>query len=901
MITVVQEQDTYIIRFQYNPEIIRLIKNVPGWRYIPAHKYWTVPVDRLGFLLAQFKGTPFENLIKVYSTENINENATLDSTSQIPDVDLSNIPLYVEEGGHLFQHQLDFMKYAIDRQNRGLYSGFILADQQGCISGSAKVRISECNKSWTRECTLDNAYKLYRAGVKFKIKTMCNDRFIYAPVKEVAYMGIKRVIKLSTEKHELICTPDHQIYTENGWIAAGDLHIGDKVVMNGELYKCPICGSTENIITYQYSKFRGLCKSCMYKRRIGKIHKDNNIHKSLTKDGYVFLTGLPIRLSPLYSLRCEGGAGGVYEHHYVWYQHTGHVIDTSKEVIHHKNHIRTDNRIENLELMSVSDHCKIHIDTSTKNLPQNSNEEFYYHKGHKIWVVPHLEEIINVQKFDETDVYDVVIDHPEIHNFIANNYVVHNCGKTLEAMNLALYNKRFNKVKHCLIVACVNSAKYNWIADIEKHTNFEQHPYLLGSRLKRDGTVREGGSADKLKDLMCGHVYGKKEYEPLPYFLVINIEAFHYKQNRHYVIRERLTELINKGYIGMVILDEVHRGLSATSKQGTQMLKLKKDTMGAKVEWLPMTGTPIVNKPTDVFVPLKLVDGHTFNRYYDWCQNFCVYGGFGNHDIITYKNIPQLKQMLQGNMLRRLKSEVLDLPPKIHTIEYVENTPYQSNLYDIILADTVAHRSEILSALNPMTKLLRLRQVNGSPELVDLDLKVDKSYPAKNSKLVRLLDLVDSIVSSGEKVVIFSNWVESLRTVYKFLALKYKVCCYTGTMQPSEREKHKQMFINNPDCQIIIGTVGALGVSHTFTVANNVIFYDLPWNPATMEQAEDRCHRAGTTSTVNIYSIITKDTVDEKVYKLIQNKDGIAKYIVDNELSFRNNPELFDLLFGKDK
>jgi hypothetical protein len=209
--------------------------------------------------------------------------------------------------------------------------------------------------------------------------------------------------------------------------------------------------------------------------------------------------------------------------------------------------------------MSISDHHKIHIDTATKNLPQNSNEEFYYRKGRKLWVVPHLEEITNVQKFDETDVYDVVIDHPEIHNFIANNYVVHNCGKTLEAMNLALYNKQFNKVKHCLIVACVNSAKYNWIADIEKHTNFEQHPYLLGSRLKRDGTVREGGSADKLKDLMCGHVYGKKEYEPLPYFLVINIEAFHYKQNRHYVIRERLTELINKGYIGMVILDEIHR------------------------------------------------------------------------------------------------------------------------------------------------------------------------------------------------------------------------------------------------------------------------------------------------------------------------------------------------------
>ena len=65
-----------------------------------------------------------------------------------------------------------------------------------------------------------------------------------------------------------------------------------------------------------------------------------------------------------------------------------------------------------------------------------------------------------------------------------------------------------------------------------------------------------------------------------------------------------------------------------------------------------------------------------------------------------------------------------------------------------------------------------------------------------------------------------------------------------------------------------------------------------------MERAEDRCHRAGTNSTVNIYSIITKDTVDEKVYKLIQNKDGISKFIVDNKLSLQNNPELFNILFG---
>ena len=606
MITAVQNQEVYIIRFPYDPTLVGLVKNVPGRLWDQEHKYWTIPLDRLGFLIAQLKGTSYENQLQVYSAEHINENATLDATNDIPDIDLSSIPLYVENGGTLFQHQLDFMKYAIDRQRRGLYSGFILCDEQGL-------------------------------------------------------------------------------------------------------------------------------------------------------------------------------------------------------------------------------------------------------------------------------------------------------GKTLEVMNLALYNRKFNHIKHCLIIACVNSAKYNWIYDIQKHTNGEEVPYLLGSRKKKDGAiVMDGGSADKLKDLMCGHMYGDKNEPPLPFFLVMNIEAIRMIKNRHYLIRERLTTLINKGYIGMIALDEVHRNTSPTSKQGKELLKLKKDTEGSKVEWVPMTGTPIVNRSTDVFLPLKLVDGHTYKNFYAWCQNFCVYGGFGGYQVIAYKNTPELKRMLQANMLRRLKKDVLDLPPKIRTIEYVENTPYQANLYRKVVTNMLSHKDEILAAVNPMVKFLKLRQVNGNPELVDNTIDIHKGYLTKNAKMVRLLDLVHNIMESGEKVVIFSNWVESLRTIYSFLAKDYKVCCYTGTMDSSVREAQKQAFIEDPNCKILIGTIGALGVSHTLTVANNVIFYDQPWNPATLEQAEDRCHRTGTTSTVNIYNIITRDTVDEKVYNIITNKDGVAKYIVDNELSIRDNPQLFEFLLGYD-
>ena len=212
----------------------------------------------------------------------------------------------------------------------------------------------------------------------------------------------------------------------------------------------------------------------------------------------------------------------------------------------------------------------------------------------------------------------------------------------------------------------------------------------------------------------------------------------------------------------------------------------------------------------------------------------------------------------------------------------------------------ISERSSVIKSLNPLAKFLHLRQVNGSPELVDNSISIDdKDYLKKNAKLSRLLELLDDILAEpSEKVVIFSNWVEPLRTLYRYVSKHYKVCCYTGTMSADDREKHKAAFINDPERRIMMGTVGALGTSHTLTVARNVIFYDSPWNPADIEQAEDRCHRPGTTDSVFVYSLITKGTVDEKVHEILSKKEGTANYIVDNELDLRSHPELFDLLLS---
>lgn len=951
MLTAVQNQDLYIIRFPYDPEVVRLVKNVPGRIYVADKKYWTIPVDRLGFLMTQLKGTPYEHQLKVYSAENINENATLDSTDAIPDINLSNVPLYVEEGKHLFQHQLDFMKYAIDRQNKGLYSGFILADTMGL--GKA---LSLDTKLYT-----PTGYKLMR-DIQVGDYVFGKDG---KPTKVVAvynHHNVEMYRITFSDGVTIDCCKDHlwEIHDQYGtkvvptsWFLQKDQfgklrkdHLRTKTNYKYWISRCnPVEFAEQTIPLDPYFLGLLLGDGCIkYGVAIATVDSEvvEYIRSSLPS-GYK-LRQADDRCSYYISTGCAGKSNMYIDilrqlNLYGTDSHTKFVPEIYK---YNSISIRTavlqglldtDGYCAKCNLLQyttvsaqLAEDVRFLVESLGGVVSQSQKSCGYCVEGKKRITgiaytltirfddpqnyvrLPRRKQmltsrkfrphrnIVSIEQIDNADAKCISVDNSE-HLYLAEHFIVtHN---TLEAMNLALYHRKFNKIKHCLIIACVNSAKYNWVCDIKKHTNGQEIPYLLGSRKRRGGKIiLEGSSADKLKDLMCGHMYGDRNEDPLPFFLVMNIEAIRMINSRHYLIRERLVTLINKGYIGMVVCDEIHHGASPTSKAGKQLLQLKKDTADSKVLWLPMTGTPIVNKPTDVFLPLKLVDGHTFKNYYSWCQYFCVYGGFGNYQIIAYKNIPELKRMLQANMLRRLKQDVLDLPPKVRTIEYVENTSYQAKLYDQVVQDMIMHKDEIVSAVNPMVKFLKLRQVNGSPELVDTTLGISNAYLTKNAKMVRLLDLVDTILSNGEKVVIFSNWVESLRTIYKFLAKDHKVCCFTGTMKPEDREAQKQKFIEDSECKIMIGTVGALGTSHTLTVANNVIFYDLPWNPATIEQAEDRCHRAGTTSTVNVYYLISRDTVDEKVYDIIMQKDGVSKYIVDNELSIRDNPQLFEFLLG---
>lgn len=470
--------------------------------------------------------------------------------------------------------------------------------------------------------------------------------------------------------------------------------------------------------------------------------------------------------------------------------------------------------------------------------------------------------------------------------------------KTCELMNLAIHNRKYLRFKRCLIICCVNAAKYHWKSDIIEHTQGKYHPYILGSRKKRNGSYRyDIGSKEKLEDLSCLHVFGNVNNSILPYFLIINVESLRYRNKNKFPIADAIIQLINSGEISMVAIDEVHKNTSPTSLQGKQIIRIKKETKD-RAMWIPITGTPIVSKPTDVYLPLKLVDGHSYSSYYSWNREFCISSNYGQSDIIGYKNIPYLKQLVECNMIRRLKSNVLDLPPKLYYTEYVENTPYQRKLYNDVVEDVITNREQIVSSLNPLSKLLRLREVNGFPEAIDDSITIsDSTYSKYNAKYARLLDILSDIHERKEKVIIYSNWIRPLKTLYQLLSSKYNICVYTGELDESTRNEQKDKFLHDDNYTVFLGTIGALGIMHTLTVANNIIFYDEPWTAVDKVQAEDRVHRISATCPINIYTLITKSTIDERVHEILYKKQAISNYIVDN-IDIYSNPELFNLLLS---
>jgi SNF2 family DNA or RNA helicase len=251
----------------------------------------------------------------------------------------------------------------------------------------------------------------------------------------------------------------------------------------------------------------------------------------------------------------------------------------------------------------------------------------------------------------------------------------------------------------------------------------------------------------------------------------------------------------------------------------------------------------------------------------------------------------QLTSQVNEIMLRRLKSEVLDLPEKVYVDDYVDMLPKQGIIYKEVEAGIKASidLGEV-DLTNPLATLIRLRQATGYTGILSEEIK-------ESAKLDRMEELVENAVSCGDKVIIFSNWSQMTDAIDIRLRKNYKGVCITGSTPDVERQVNVNIFQNSDNCNYIVGTIGAMGTGLTLTAATTVIFVDEPWNKALFDQAVDRAHRIGQKNNITIYSIMCKDTIDERIHELIYKKGVMSDAIIDGKV-LGNKTEIFNYLLS---
>ena len=319
----------------------------------------------------------------------------------------------------------------------------------------------------------------------------------------------------------------------------------------------------------------------------------------------------------------------------------------------------------------------------------------------------------------------------------------------------------------------------------------------------------------------------------------------------------------NHNYFANGIL--VHNCKNPQSQQGKAFIKLQADTM------IAMTGTPLMNTPLDLYIILKWL-GYEEHTFYAFKNHYAIMGGYGNYQVVGYKNLEGLQEQLDGIMLRRLKDNVLDLPDKTYVDEYVDMTPKQAQIYKEVFADIQMNIDKVKTAPNPLSEMIRLRQATGYTGILSSSIE-------ESAKLDRMAEIVEDSVSNGKQVVIFSNWTQITDAVMQRLE-EYQPLSITGDTKDEERMGYVRDF-QEGDTKVLVGSIGAMGTGLTLTAGTVEIFLDHPWNRALYDQAVDRCHRVGQTKNITIYNILCKNTIDERIWELVKAKGSMADKLVD--------------------
>ena len=416
-------------------------------------------------------------------------------------------------------------------------------------------------------------------------------------------------------------------------------------------------------------------------------------------------------------------------------------------------------------------------------------------------------------------------------------------GKSLQALTVFAIDVERGTANHALVV-CPTTLKDNWAIEIQKHTHF-QATVLEGTPVQRDKII------DDFLD-SGDHI------------LIVNYEQVwgHIRQ-------------LNEIGFDVVIYDEAHSMKNPKAKRTKACHGLRAP------RHFCLTGTPMMNQINELWSLLHRVAPAEFPNYYQFLNRYAVFGGYKDKQIVGIKNEKELRERLQSLMLRRTKSEVLDLPEKQYIQVWCGMHPDQQKLYKEVKEELTLSSPAYPSPVeieNALHKFGLLKRICGSSGTVE-------GYADHSAKLDRAIEVVMELFQNDHKVVVFT----ADRKVHKFFAERLmragggQPFMLSGDTPQNQRALTVQAWEDHPLPSAMLCMIQVGGVGLNMTAARHVVMLDKSFVPAINDQAIDRCHRIGadTTQPVQIYEMLCRGTIEERVEKLIKKKRKLFDVVVE--------------------
>lgn len=420
-----------------------------------------------------------------------------------------------------------------------------------------------------------------------------------------------------------------------------------------------------------------------------------------------------------------------------------------------------------------------------------------------------------------------------------------------------------------VLIICPSTLKENWKREWETVAGVKA--MILNDSIKN--------TWDKYYKAGIANVF-IVNYESLKKYFVLDVEK--QKNGRFKLKHVKFSEKVN--LFNSIIIDELHKCKDGTTQQSKFVMGISR----GKNYVIGLTGTPVVNKPKDLLSQLYIIDrlndvtciDDTRNSYKYFMDRYCG----GNSGTGAF-NLKELNSRLSNTcFFQRQKKEVLtELPDKMRQIILSDITTRKE--YNEAIADLGNYLKEFKQKTDAQVQKSMMGEVM-------VRIGVCKNISARG-KLNEVIAYIDDVTESNEKVVVFIHQKE---IAMKLLHHYPQAVSVRGDDSMDSRQIAIDKFQNDPRTNVIICSIKAAGVGITLTASSRVAFVELPWHPADCDQCEDRCHRIGQKDSVQVTYFLGKDTIDERIYEIIEDKRKISDTITGSTDSVQR--EIIDKLLN---